>query len=49
MVGHKLGEFSPTRNFIAHTSAEKKAAQEAATGSSSDTGKFKAGSKNAKR
>ena len=30
MVGHKLGEFSPTRQFIAHTSAEKKAAQEAA-------------------
>ena len=30
MVGHKLGEFSPTRTFIAHTSAEKKAAQEKA-------------------
>ena len=28
MVGHKLGEFSPTRKFIAHTSADKKAAQE---------------------
>ena len=27
MVGHKLGEFSPTRKFVAHTSAEKKAAQ----------------------
>ena len=28
MVGHKLGEFSPTRKFVAHTSADKKAAQE---------------------
>ena len=26
MVGHKLGEFSPTRQFIAHTAADKKAA-----------------------
>jgi small subunit ribosomal protein S19 len=26
MVGHKLGEFSPTRTFIGH-SAEKKAAK----------------------
>ena len=25
MVGHKLGEFSPTRTFKGHTSAEKKA------------------------
>ena len=23
MVGHKLGEFSPTRKFVAHTSADK--------------------------
>ena len=30
MVGHKLGEFSPTRQFTGHTSADKKAAQEAA-------------------
>ena len=30
MVGHKLGEFSPTRKFVAHTSADKKAAQESA-------------------
>ena len=30
MVGHKLGEFSPTRQFIAHTAADKKAAQVAA-------------------
>ena len=27
MVGHKLGEFSPTRQFAAHTPADKKAAQ----------------------
>ncbi len=27
MVGHKLGEFSPTRKFVTHTSADKKAAQ----------------------
>ena len=27
MVGHKLGEFSPTRKFVAHTSADKTAAQ----------------------
>ena len=31
MVGHKLGEFSPTRSFAGHTPADKKAAQEAAT------------------
>ena len=29
MVGHKLGEFSPTRKFVGHTPADKKAAQEA--------------------
>ena len=33
MVGHKLGEFSPTRQFSGHTPADKKAAQEAASGS----------------
>ena len=33
MVGHKLGEFSPTRQFSGHTPADKKAAQEAATSS----------------
>ena len=33
MVGHKLGEFSPTRKFVAHTSADKKAAQEVAQSS----------------
>ena len=26
MVGHKLGEFSPTRQFSGHTPADKKAA-----------------------
>lgn len=26
MVGHKLGEFSPTRQFTGHTAADKKAA-----------------------
>ena len=29
MVGHKLGEFSPTRQFHSHTPADKKAKQEA--------------------
>ena len=34
MVGHKLGEFSPTRQFSGHTPADKKAAQtQAATAS----------------
>jgi len=31
MVGHKLGEFSPTRTFSGHTPADKKAAEVAAT------------------
>ena len=30
MVGHKLGEFSPTRQFVGHTPADKKAAAESA-------------------
>ena len=34
MVGHKLGEFSPTRQFSGHTPADKKAAQEASVSSS---------------
>ena len=42
MVGHKLGEFSPTRQFSGHTPADKKAAQEAA---SSSTGGAKSKSK----
>ena len=29
MVGHKLGEFAPTRTFNGHTPADKKAAQTA--------------------
>ena len=31
MVGHKLGEFSPTRQFSGHTPADKKAKQVAET------------------
>ena len=37
MVGHKLGEFSPTRTFTGHTPADKKAAQTAASESSRPT------------
>ena len=39
MVGHKLGEFSPTRQFHGHTPADKKAAQTAAAESGSVTAK----------
>ena len=39
MVGHKLGEFSPTRKFSGHTPADKKAAAEGATPSSSSAPK----------
>jgi len=28
MIGHKYGEFAPTRTFRGHTSADKKAAKE---------------------
>ena len=31
MVGHKLGEFAPTRTFKGHTPADKKAAAEKTT------------------
>ena len=31
MVGHKLGEFAPTRQFFGHTPADKKAKTEAET------------------
>ena len=31
MVGHKFGEFAPTRQFAGHTPADKKAAAEKAT------------------
>ena len=35
MVGHKLGEFAPTRLFRGHTPADKKAASEASTATGS--------------
>ena len=43
MVGHKLGEFSPTRQFSGHTPADKKAAQEASTATVTGTPKPVAG------
>ena len=49
MVGHKLGEFSPTRTFSSHTPADKKAAQEAAASSTVKAEKPKEGSGNAKK
>ena len=30
MVGHKFGEFAPTRQFVGHTPADKKAAKDEA-------------------
>ena len=33
MVGHKLGEFAPTRQFAGHTPADKKAAKAEVTSS----------------
>ena len=38
MVGHKLGEFSPTRQFSGHTPADKKAAQVASSVSAAPSG-----------
>ena len=38
MVGHKLGEFAPTRQFKGHTSKAEKAAQVAAAGASAPAG-----------
>ena len=38
MVGHKLGEFSPTRQFSGHTPADKKAAEVAASESAPAAG-----------
>ena len=35
MVGHKLGEFAPTRTFKGHTPADKKAAAESAASTTS--------------
>ena len=45
MVGHKLGEFAPTRTFKGHTPADKKAAAVASSPSSSE----KPGASNAKK
>ena len=39
MVGHKLGEFAPTRQFSGHTPADKKAAQTADVSPSASPGK----------
>ena len=56
MVGHKLGEFSPTRQFSGHTPADKKAAQTAVQETSAasitpnpSTTKSKEGSGDAKK
>ena len=38
MVGHKLGEFAPTRQFKGHTTKAEKAAQVAAAGASAPAG-----------
>ena len=38
MVGHKLGEFSPTRQFSGHTPADKKAAAEKAAATTAPAG-----------
>ena len=38
MVGHKLGEFAPTRTFKGHTPADKKAAAEKAAAAPTPTG-----------
>jgi small subunit ribosomal protein S19 len=42
MVGHKLGEFSPTRTFNGHTPADKKAAQDSGKSSSASSTPAKA-------
>jgi len=56
MVGHKLGEFAPTRQFSGHTPADKKAAQTEGEGAKtsvatpgSATSKPKEGSADAKK
>ena len=55
MVGHKLGEFAPTRTFKGHAPADKKAATEAskpaatAPGSVGATPKPETGNTNAKK
>ena len=40
-VGHKLGEFAPTRTFKGHTPADKKAAAEKAAATTAPTGAAK--------
>ena len=37
MVGNKLGEFSPTRQFSGHTPADKKAAMDKAAADAAKT------------
>ena len=39
MVGHKLGEFAPTRQFSGHTPADKKAAQSGSSSTSASPAK----------
>ena len=41
MVGHKLGEFAPTRTFKGHTPADKKAAAEKAAATPATAGAAK--------
>ena len=48
MVGHKLGEFSPTRQFHGHTPADKKAAQVAESATSDKLAKPGAGTSTTK-
>ena len=43
MVGHKLGEFAPTRLFKGHTTKAEKAAQVAAAGSAAPAAGARAG------
>jgi small subunit ribosomal protein S19 len=43
MVGHKLGEFAPTRQFKGHTTKADKAAQLAAAGAAAGPGAGPAG------
>jgi hypothetical protein len=43
MVGHKLGEFAPTRFFRGHTTKAEKAAQLAAASASAPAGGGKGG------
>ena len=45
MVGHKFGEFSPTRQFVGHTHADKKAAKEESESSSASASKVNKESK----